>query len=90
MLDALAAANVDVFALTPRGEEGLEALAERSVGARGRALLLGTEGPGLPELVLARARRIRIDMRAGFDSLNVAVASGIALHAAASGHRLPA
>jgi tRNA G18 (ribose-2'-O)-methylase SpoU len=78
MLDVLADAHVSVFALTPRGELGLDALRE----AGPRALLLGTEGEGLPEGVLARTRRVRIDMVPGFDSLNVAVASAIALHEA--------
>jgi tRNA G18 (ribose-2'-O)-methylase SpoU len=45
-------------------------------------LLLGTEGDGLPDHVLARARRVRIDMTPALDSLNVAVASGIALYEA--------
>ncbi|MBX3211886.1 MAG: RNA methyltransferase [Labilithrix sp.] len=77
MLDLLSAANVEPIALTPRGAETLDALAPAP-----RALLLGTEGPGLPADVLSRARPVRIDMAAGFDSLNVAVASGIALHEA--------
>ncbi len=49
-----------------------------------RAVLLGTEGDGLPDALLARAdRRVRIPMAAGVDSLNVAAASAIALHALA-------
>ena len=45
------------------------------------ALLLGTEGAGLSAEAEAMAdARIRIPIRAGVDSLNVAVASGIALH----------
>jgi tRNA G18 (ribose-2'-O)-methylase SpoU len=75
MLDLLEEAKIEPIALTPRGEETIDALPP----AR-RALLLGTEGPGLPEAVLRRARRVRIDMAPGLDSLNVAVASGIALH----------
>ncbi|WP_091945542.1 TrmH family RNA methyltransferase [Methylorubrum salsuginis] len=64
------------LALTPGGAETLEALEPPP-----RALLLlGTEGPGLPESVMARARRIRIAMAPGFDSLNVATAGAIALH----------
>ena len=43
-------------------------------------LLLGSEGPGLPDAVLARARTVSIPMAAGFDSLNVATTAGIALH----------
>jgi tRNA (cytidine/uridine-2'-O-)-methyltransferase len=43
-------------------------------------LLMGRESAGLPEAVHARADlRLRIPMAAGFRSLNLAVASGIAL-----------
>lgn len=44
------------------------------------ALLLGAEGPGLPDATLARCRTVSIPMAPGFDSLNVAVTAGIALH----------
>lgn len=77
MLDALEAAGVEPIALTPRGDETIDALTPAP-----RALLLGAEGPGLPDEILARTRRVRIDMAPGLDSLNVAVASGIALHEA--------
>jgi tRNA G18 (ribose-2'-O)-methylase SpoU len=77
MLSGLAAANIEPIALTPRGEETIDSLPPAP-----RALLLGTEGPGLPDAVLARTRRVRIDMAPGVDSLNVAVSSGIALHEA--------
>ncbi|HVL71213.1 MAG TPA: RNA methyltransferase [Beijerinckiaceae bacterium] len=76
LLDLLEAAGFSVFALSPGGVETLDAVAP----ARRSALLLGAEGPGLPADVLARVRTIRIPMTAGFDSLNVATASGIALH----------
>lgn len=43
-------------------------------------LLMGSEGAGVPDNVHAAANlRIRIPMAAGFRSLNVAVAAGIAL-----------
>lgn len=46
------------------------------------ALLLGSEGPGLSDEGLAAADfRVRIEMAPGVDSINVAVAAGIALHA---------
>ncbi|MDF2692773.1 MAG: ribosomal methyltransferase [Labilithrix sp.] len=77
MLDVLAARGIEPIALTPRGEETIDSLPPAP-----RALLLGTEGPGLPDNILARTRRVRIDMAPGLDSLNVAVASGIALHEA--------
>lgn len=66
----------DQFALSPRGKTDIRA-AERSPRL---ALYLGTEGEGLPEHLLARLHTVRIDMAAGFDSLNVAAASAIALH----------
>ena len=53
------------------------------------ALLLGAEGPGLPDATLARCRTVSIPMAPGFDSLNVAVAAGIALHALRQGQTPP-
>ncbi len=81
LLDALEVAGFTAFALAPGGRESLHELdwPERS------AILVGAEGPGLPAAILERARTLRIPMAAGFDSLNVATASGIALHAAFTG-----
>lgn len=76
MLEAIERASFEAIALTPRGDVSVDALAP----SERRVLLLGTEGAGLPEAILARARAVRIDMEPTFDSLNVAVASGIALH----------
>ncbi len=68
-------------ALSPSGATALSRLP-----AMGRpALLLGAEGPGLPPATLARCRTVSIPMAPGFDSLNVAVAAGIALHALRQG-----
>lgn len=64
------------FALSPRGETDIRA-AERTSRL---ALFLGTEGEGLPETLLSGLRTVRIGMAEGFDSLNVAAASAIALH----------
>jgi tRNA G18 (ribose-2'-O)-methylase SpoU len=75
-LDVLAAQGFAAIALSPSGTE-LLAGAKRPDRL---ALLLGAEGPGLPESVLGRARILRIPMAAGVDSLNVATASGIVLH----------
>ncbi len=58
---------------------GAEVLADWRPAPR-TALFLGAEGPGLPPALLARVRAVRIPMAAGFDSLNVATASGLALH----------
>ena len=64
------------FALSPRGGTDIRD-AERTNRV---ALYLGTEGEGLPESLLDRLRTVRIAMARGFDSLNVAAASAIALH----------
>ncbi|CAN5895736.1 RNA methyltransferase [soil metagenome] len=81
MLDTIAAAGWETLALSARGEETLDEVV-RVPAATGRVLVLGTEGDGLPAEILARARRVRIDMTPTLDSLNVAVASGIALYEA--------
>ena len=48
------------------------------------ALLVGNEGAGLPAGATAAARdRVAVPMRAGVESLNVAVAAGILLYEAA-------
>ncbi len=82
MLDTIAAAGWEALALTARGEETLDAVVKDVSAARGRVLILGTEGDGLPAHILDRARRVRIDMTPALDSLNVAVVSGIALYEA--------
>ncbi|WP_137932371.1 TrmH family RNA methyltransferase [Mesorhizobium comanense] len=66
----------DQFALSPRGRTEIR---DARRGAR-LALYLGTEGEGLPESLLATLQTVRITMSKGFDSLNVAAASAIALH----------
>jgi len=76
LMAALEAASFEVIALSPSGREVLSQV--RS--SRRTAILLGAEGPGLPEEVLARTRTVSIPMSGGFDSLNVATTSGIALH----------
>ena len=43
------------------------------------AILLGAEGPGLPDALIEAATPVRIPMSAGFDSINVATAGAIAL-----------
>jgi tRNA G18 (ribose-2'-O)-methylase SpoU len=80
-LAALEAAGFTPIALSPAGVEPLHQL-KRPERA---ALLLGTEGPGLPDAVMARARTVSIPMAGGFDSLNLATTSGIALHRLALG-----
>lgn len=67
------------FAVLATSPGGGQALAELEPLGRA-AVLVGTEGPGLPRSLLERLRSVRIPMARGFDSLNVATASGIVLH----------
>ena len=76
LMDMLAAGHVDQIALSPGGAVDIRD-ARRSPRM---ALYLGAEGEGLPQELLARLKTVRIGMAAGFDSLNVAAASAIALH----------
>jgi tRNA G18 (ribose-2'-O)-methylase SpoU len=78
--DALAARDFALCALSPAGERPVSELPNSGK----RALVLGTEGEGLPEEILARLPTYRIAMSGSFDSLNVGTASGIALHHAAN------
>ncbi len=74
--NSLLANGFEVLATSPSGREILS-----DIGPRGRqAVLFGAEGSGLPPPMLSRLRTIRIDMKGGFDSLNVATTSGIVLH----------
>lgn len=76
LFEALARHGFEQLALSPGGATAIGELRRR-----GRtALYLGAEGPGLPPSLMARMTTVRIDMSAGFDSLNVAAASAIALH----------
>jgi tRNA G18 (ribose-2'-O)-methylase SpoU len=78
-LVALRAAGFTNVALTP-GRGATPLAGEREAPDR-LALWLGSEGSGLSDAVLAGAdRRVAIPMVSGADSLNVATASGIALH----------
>lgn len=77
ILDALDAAEFETLALSPSGDR---VLGDRPRAGR-TALLLGAEGPGLPAELMARVGAVRIPMAAGFDSLNVATTSGVALYA---------
>jgi tRNA G18 (ribose-2'-O)-methylase SpoU len=72
----LEAAGFTALALSPAAADPVAGLARPARAA----LLLGAEGPGLAPALLARSRAIGIRMAAGWDSLNVAAASAIALH----------
>jgi len=82
----LQVSGFSVLALTPRpGSMVLHDL--DSSWHRRTAVLVGTEGPGLSEEAMAAADlQVRIPMRSGVDSLNVATAAAIAFaHLAAAG-----
>ncbi len=76
LLCSLRHAGFEAISLSPRGELDITTL-----GRPPRvALVLGAEGPGLPDGILSATRTARISMSSGFDSLNVATAAAIALH----------
>ena len=79
-VDRLRTLGFTVAALTPRQpSEPIYEWTKGSIPSRW-ALVVGAEGPGLSEAVEASAdRRLRIPITAEVDSLNVAVATGIAL-----------
>jgi tRNA G18 (ribose-2'-O)-methylase SpoU len=83
MVSALLAEGFVPFALSPSGAERIEDV----IWPARTALLVGAEGPGLPAALLGRLRSVRIDMVEGFDSLNVAATTAVALHAARAGPR---
>ncbi|HEX3539787.1 MAG TPA: RNA methyltransferase [Acidimicrobiales bacterium] len=79
-LDDLRAGGHRLLALTPAPEGRF--LHDVRRPTEPIALLVGAEGPGLSSDALARAdERVRIPMASGVDSLNVATAAAVALHA---------
>jgi len=80
ILDALTGRGFAIWGLSPRGETPIGAVPPASR----LALVVGTEGAGLPETILSRFGTARIPQAPGLDSLNVATATGIALFAMAS------
>jgi TrmH family RNA methyltransferase len=74
------AAGLRVIATTARGGTPLAACDLRA----GCAILLGSEGPGLPDAVVEAAdERLTIPMRAPVESLNVAISAALVLYEAA-------
>jgi tRNA G18 (ribose-2'-O)-methylase SpoU len=73
--DALIAHDFMLAALSPGGTQSITGIPKFGR----RALLLGSEGQGLPQQLLSRLNAWTIPMAQDFDSLNVATASGIAL-----------
>ncbi len=81
-LEALKARGVWVYGLDPRGQKTLEELDHR----RPLALVLGSEGEGMRRLVREGCDEVfRIPIRPEAESLNVAVALGIALYRVVQG-----
>lgn len=76
MIAALESRGFEVLALTPSAEQTLATLTP----ATRSAILLGSEGPGLSQAIIERCRPVGIRMAGGFDSLNVAATSAVALH----------
>jgi tRNA G18 (ribose-2'-O)-methylase SpoU len=76
LVGRLQADGFAIWGLSPRGQTDLQDIAP----SPRTALLVGTEGEGLPETILSLIRTARIRQRPGLDSLNVATATGIALH----------
>ncbi|MGG6897465.1 TrmH family RNA methyltransferase [Rhizobium sp. BR 315] len=75
LLSAMADRGFAIWSLSPNGKVDI-----RDVPASQRmALVVGTEGDGLPQDILSRFGSLRIPQAPGLDSLNVATASGIAL-----------
>ena len=77
ILGEMAAQGFLVAALSPSGSLPIKDLPTTGK----RALLLGSEGHGLPEQLLDTLQTYKIPMSVAFDSLNVATASGIAMFA---------
>lgn len=79
VLGTLAEAGFEIWALSPSGTVEIGGIKP----GRRVALVMGTEGEGLPAAILERFHSARIAQAPGLDSLNVGTASGIALYAIA-------
>ncbi|WP_343312497.1 RNA methyltransferase [Brucella sp. BE17] len=75
ILTAVSRENFNILALSPSSQKNIYQAGEHER----QAILLGTEGEGLPQRLLNSLDTARIPMSRDFDSLNVATASGIAL-----------
>lgn len=76
LLEKLAAEDFTILTLSPRGEATIEAV----VPTQRMAVVVGTEGEGLPAALLSRTSSVRIRQAPGVDSLNLATAAALALH----------
>jgi TrmH family RNA methyltransferase len=78
-LDAARRSSVRILATTPESVDTIESAPFTDA----LLMLVGNEGAGLPETVLREADvRVRIPMRHGVNSLNVAVTAALMLHEA--------
>ncbi|EKS43549.1 RNA methyltransferase [Bartonella bacilliformis INS] len=75
IIKTLSDANFHLYALSPSAPRYLK----EAKTMKHTALILGTEGDSLPTHVLQKSEILRIPMAYGFDSLNIATASGLAL-----------
>ncbi|WP_434711170.1 RNA methyltransferase [Rhizobium sp. YTUHZ045] len=80
LLLTLAQRGFAIWTLSPHGKTDIRAIP----AAARMALVIGTEGEGLPEALLARFQSARIPQSDELDSLNAATATGIALFSMAS------
>jgi len=88
LLALLRRTPVQVFATSGSGVDDLEDLADSGTLAAPTAWVLGNEGAGLPDEVLAAADRVvRIPLRGRAESLNLATAAAVALYASARAQR---
>lgn len=76
LIALLTDAGFTPLALTPTGATPLAMLSR----PKRAAVILGAEGPGLPQELIDRATPVALPMANNFDSLNVAVTAGIVLH----------
>lgn len=75
MIAQLQTAGFTCWSLTPDGGDNLH----ETHPPKRLAIILGPEGPGLPEQIMEQTTRITIPIKPGIDSLNVATAGAIAL-----------
>ena len=76
MLETLAAEGFDIWSLSPSGKTEIRQIPS----AKRMALVIGTEGDGLPPDVLSKFHTARIAQSPHLDSLNAGTASGLALY----------
>ena len=75
-ITALQDAGFTIWAMTPKQDAVLLSELKRPDKL---AILLGAEGPGLPDALIEACEAVRIPMQTGFDSVNVATTGAIAL-----------